>query len=208
MRSSLRLRKLRGRHIALSTRLLALDDQSITVEFCVTDTGIDIAKGKLKSSSTHSTRLADRQHEYVRIASLPVVDMLKRVVQEYGGAGLGPSISKRLVSLVQGNIWAESEMSKGSRFFFAITSQISPLALNATLSKMVPFANRTILFVDTLFDHCGVVERVKELRLRPYVVHEVNEISDKEKYPHIDTIVVDSNCRTSLFFAIRCSCAV
>ena len=93
---------------------------------------------------------------------------------------------------MQGNMWVESEVSKGSRFFFTITSQISHSTLDATLSKMAPFAKRTILFVDTLFDHTGVVERIKELGLRPYVVHEVNEVSDKEKCPHIDTIVVDS----------------
>ena len=34
-------------HVALSTRLLALDDQSVTLEFCVMDTGIGIAKDKL-----------------------------------------------------------------------------------------------------------------------------------------------------------------
>ena len=31
-------------HVALSTRLLALDDQNVTLEFCVMDTGIGIAK--------------------------------------------------------------------------------------------------------------------------------------------------------------------
>jgi signal transduction histidine kinase len=38
--------KKRG-HVALSTRLLALDDQNVTIEFCVSDTGIGIAKDKL-----------------------------------------------------------------------------------------------------------------------------------------------------------------
>ena len=34
-------------HVALSTRLLVLDDSSVTFEFCVLDTGISIAKDKL-----------------------------------------------------------------------------------------------------------------------------------------------------------------
>jgi osomolarity two-component system sensor histidine kinase NIK1 len=57
---------------------------------------------------------------------------------------------------------------------------------------MAPFAKRTILFVDTLKDTTGVVHRIKDLGLRPFIVHEVHEVSDKDKCPHIDTIVVDS----------------
>jgi osomolarity two-component system sensor histidine kinase NIK1 len=48
------------------------------------------------------------------------------------------------------------------------------------------------LFVDTLRDKTGVVQRIKELGLRAYVVHEVNAVADKDHLPHIDTIVVDS----------------
>jgi osomolarity two-component system, sensor histidine kinase NIK1 len=33
-------------HVALSTRLWALDEQRVTLEFCVMDTGIGIAKDK------------------------------------------------------------------------------------------------------------------------------------------------------------------
>ena len=100
---------------------------------------------------------------------------------------------------MQGNMWVESEVAKGSKFFFTITSQISHSTMEATLSKMVPFAKRTILFVDTLLDSTGVVSRIRELGLRPYVVHEVVEVADKDKCPHIDTIVVDSLSVVSTF---------
>ena len=93
---------------------------------------------------------------------------------------------------MQGNMWVESEVANGSKFFFTITSQISPLSMEATLAKMQPFQKRSILFVDTLFDRTGVVQRVLELGLRPYVVHSVAEVADKTTCPHIDTIVVDS----------------
>ena len=93
---------------------------------------------------------------------------------------------------MQGNMWVESEVSKGSKFYFTITSQLSQQTMEQTLAKMAPFANRCILFVDTLYDTSGVVERITELGLRPYVVHEVAQVADKSACPHIDTIVVDS----------------
>ncbi|KAL0948366.1 hypothetical protein HGRIS_010948 [Hohenbuehelia grisea] len=161
-------------HVALTTRLLALDDQSVTLEFCVMDTGIGIAKDKLN----------------VIFDTFCQAD--GSTTREYGGTGLGLSISKRIVSLMQGNMWVESEVSKGSKFYFTITSQISHSSIESTLSKMIPFAKRTILFVDTLYDKTGVVDRIQELSLRAHVVHSASEVSDKEKCPHIDTIVVDS----------------
>jgi osomolarity two-component system sensor histidine kinase NIK1 len=92
---------------------------------------------------------------------------------------------------MQGNMWVESEVSKGSKFFFTITSQISQNNLDATLTKMQPFNRRTILFVDTLRDTTGAVQRIEELGLNAYVVHNPNEVADKDRCPHIDTIIVD-----------------
>ncbi|KAG6379634.1 hypothetical protein JVT61DRAFT_10152 [Boletus reticuloceps] len=161
-------------HVALSTRLLALDDQSVTMEFCVTDTGIGIAKDKL-NIIFDTFRQADGS-----------------ATREYGGTGLGLSISKRLVNLMQGNMWVESEVAKGSKFFFTITSQISQSPMEHTLQKMQPFQRRAIMFVDTLGDTTGVVQRIQEFGLKAYVTHDVSEISDKERCPHFDTIVVDS----------------
>ncbi|THU96840.1 hypothetical protein K435DRAFT_663749 [Dendrothele bispora CBS 962.96] len=161
-------------HVALSCRLLARDDQNVTLEFCVSDTGIGIAKDKLNLIFDTFCQ-ADGS-----------------TTREYGGTGLGLSISKRLVSLMQGNMWVESELQNGSRFFFTITSQISQSSLESTLSKMSSFAKRTILFVDSLHDQTGVVDRIRELGLKPFVVHDVASLADKDKCPHIDTIVVDA----------------
>jgi osomolarity two-component system sensor histidine kinase NIK1 len=43
-----------------------------------------------------------------------------------------------------------------------------------------------------MHDDTGIEECLSELGLVPVVVHNISEVSDKEKCPHIDTIIVDS----------------
>jgi len=64
--------------------------------------------------------------------------------------------------------------------------------MNATLAKMMPFGRRNILFVDTQCGRTGAVDRIQELRLKPYVVHDPLELADKASCPHIDIIFLDS----------------
>lgn len=103
---------------------------------------------------------------------------------------------------MNGNMWVESELGKGSKFLFTIESETSQASMESVLSKMQPFAKRTVLFVDTLQDRTGVADRILELGLRPYVIREVAEVANKERCPHIDTILVDSLNVVSLYIGL------
>jgi signal transduction histidine kinase len=70
--------------------------------FRVSDTGIGIPREEL-----HNVFAEFRQ-----------VD--SAVTREFGGTGLGLSITKRFVEMHGGRIWVESEIGKGTTFYFAV----------------------------------------------------------------------------------------
>src|SRR5439155_22229825 len=71
--------------------------------------------------------------------------------RKYGGTGLGLVISERLVKLMGGEIWAESDFGKGSSFNFTIRTKpgIKPLNNQVTESyNMAGLEGKKILVVD------------------------------------------------------------
>jgi two-component system sensor histidine kinase/response regulator len=88
--------------IALKVQLDLIEDAASTLHFIVSDTGIGIAAGKL-DSIFNSFNQADTS-----------------TTREYGGSGLGLTISRRLAEMMGGRIWVESEMGVGSQFHFSI----------------------------------------------------------------------------------------
>ena len=44
----------------------------------------------------------------------------RTIAKQFGGTGLGLAISKRIIEMMQGTIWIESELGKGAKFIFTL----------------------------------------------------------------------------------------
>jgi CheY-like chemotaxis protein len=103
-------------------------DGQIDVVFSVQDSGIGIPAGRM-----------DRLFK-----SFSQVD--SSTTRLYGGTGLGLAICKQLVELMGGRIWVESEVGKGSTFFFTITAR--GVEAPTKLEKRAELAGKRVLTVD------------------------------------------------------------
>lgn len=83
------------------------DPGKIKLLFSVSDTGIGLPKDKFDQIFEEFTQLESS------------------LSRTYGGTGLGLAICKKLVVLMDGKIWVESNISKGSTFFFTLSLNLA-----------------------------------------------------------------------------------
>ena len=99
--------------IVCEVSLVEEDDIHCLLKLTVCDTGIGIAPDKLTSI----------------FEAFSQADM--STTRHYGGTGLGLAICSRLVEMMEGRIWVESELGKGSCFMFTAQFEKIPASTNA-----------------------------------------------------------------------------
>ncbi|MGJ8669346.1 MAG: response regulator [Oceanococcus sp.] len=106
-------------HVKLTIQCLQQDEQQAQLLFEVEDTGVGVAPD-MQSKLFEAFTQADSS-----------------TTREYGGTGLGLTISKQLIELMGGKIQLQSELGKGSTFSFEVSldvpyEQLKALSENAS----------------------------------------------------------------------------
>lgn len=103
---------------------------SAILHFAVRDTGIGIPPGKR------------------RLIFEPFTQGDSSTTRQYGGTGLGLGISERLVQMMGGKIWVESELGRGSTFHFTVEFGLAAPGENGDPAAELLLRGQRVLVVD------------------------------------------------------------
>jgi two-component system sensor histidine kinase/response regulator len=93
--------------VVVKVRTVSQTDDDVVLQFSVRDTGVGIPQDRIG-------------HIF---AAFEQAD--SSTTRRFGGTGLGLAISQRIVSLMNGRVWVESEVGRGSEFYFTARFDLS-----------------------------------------------------------------------------------
>ncbi|MEH2238824.1 GAF domain-containing protein [Nostoc sp.] len=124
--------------VLVQAELRSLSSTTATIHFAITDTGLGISPEDQRKLFT------------------PFTQVDASTTRKYGGTGLGLAICKQLVTLMGGVIGVESQMEKGSNFWFEVlfTKLVEPVLPKCDRGLL---HNRRLLVVDNNTTNCKVI---------------------------------------------------
>lgn len=128
--------------VVISIAEQALRGDEVELRFEVKDTGIGMTEeqlGKLFKSFSQADASTTRK---------------------YGGTGLGLVISKKLVELMDGEIWVESEYGKGTRFCFTARFKLQSNPKPRRMYRADELKALRVLVVDDNPSACEIMSRI------------------------------------------------
>jgi signal transduction histidine kinase/ligand-binding sensor domain-containing protein/CheY-like chemotaxis protein/HPt (histidine-containing phosphotransfer) domain-containing protein len=173
--------------VVVSVNAETLSENKYEVRFSVKDTGIGIAREQMEKL----------------FQAFSQVDA--SITRRYGGTGLGLAISKRLVELLGGNIWVESDEGEGSNFHFTLIAEAAPSAWQS--KALVPalrgeagagedrLAGKRILIVDeNAAIRLALTWQLQTWQMRPFASGAASEaLSWLRRGDPFDLAIIDSH---------------
>ena len=145
------------------------------LEFRVIDTGIGI-KEKQISNLFQSFSQADGSTS-----------------RNYGGSGLGLTISKQLVEMMGGDIRVESEYGVGSEFIFTIEAKRQESVIDTSI-PLIGFRDKDILVIDSSLKTLKVLSAILEqFNLNITMTETIDNLIDTLSDKRFDIVFIDYN---------------
>jgi signal transduction histidine kinase/CheY-like chemotaxis protein len=115
--------------------------------------------------------------------------------RNYEGAGLGLSICNLLTIMLGGNLLVESELGKGSKFYFSLPAEHSTNTTTKTLAMdIMPFKleNKDFVFISNSKDEIYYLQKLAELnRFTIHNAKDKNAVLDLIGNTKIDILIID-----------------
>lgn len=163
--------------IALKVKNIRNVDDEVELRFSVSDTGIGIAQEDIENI----------------FQSFNQID--SSFTKKFGGTGLGLAISKQLVEMMGGRIGVESELGKGSTFYFILNLKVgSSIAEKQNISPKISRTGKPLhilLAEDDIINQKVIMKMLKEIGHKVDTASNGNEALDLFKKDKYDVILMD-----------------